>query len=72
MQPRQRSQFFIIRSNPVYNHPIGGKGSRRGPNGMMLVMGQLMTVVTVVAAGAATAGDDQVVADGAGAGAAAV
>lgn len=39
---------------------------------MMLVMGQLMTVVTVVAAGAATAGDDQVVADGAGAGAAAV
>lgn len=58
VQPRQRSQFFVIRSNPVYNHPIGSQRSRRGPNCMVLVMGQLM-------AGAATAaGDDQVVADG--------
>lgn len=58
MQPRQRSQFFIVRANPVHDHPIGSQGSRRGPNCMVLVMGQLM------AGAATTARNDQVVTDG--------
>lgn len=55
MQPRQRRQFFVV-GGAVHDDTVGREGGRRRPDGMVLVMRQRMAV-----AGAAAAGNDQVV-----------